>query len=93
MNCIITIHHMIRSQTTSSALTDVPIKAFAIVIFSHILSRTSRPDSGQAMALATVAMSLWMERWKSSNPGEDERIHAHKEIGLVSYTVSQTEHQ
>lgn len=53
-----------------SALTGVPIKAFAMVILSHILSRTSRPDSGQAMALATVAMSLWMERWKSSNPGE-----------------------
>ncbi len=54
-------------------LWDIPIKALAIVIFSHILSRTSRPDSGQAMALATVAMSLWMERWKSSNPEKDQR--------------------
>lgn len=44
-----------------------------MVIFSHILSRTSRPDSGQAIALATVAMSVWMERWKSSNPEEEER--------------------
>lgn len=43
-----------------------------MVIFSHILSRTSRPDSGQAIALATVAMSVWMERWKSSNPEEEE---------------------
>lgn len=41
-----------------SVMTHVPMKAFAIVILSHILSRTSRPDSGQAMALATVAMSL-----------------------------------
>lgn len=58
-----------------SAVTDIPMKALAMVIFSHILSRTSRPDSGQAMALATVAMSLWMERWKSSNPGKDQRTH------------------
>lgn len=93
MNCIIRNNHTIRSETTSSALADVPIKALAIVILSHILSRTSRPDSGQAMALATVAMSLWMERWKSSNPGQDERIHAHKKIELVSCTVSQSEHQ
>lgn len=57
------------------ALTDVPIKALAMVILSHILSRTSRPDSGQAIALATVAMSLWMERWKSSNPERDQKTH------------------
>ena len=44
------------------------MKALAMVIFSHILSRTSRPDSGEAMALATVAMSLWMDKWKSSKP-------------------------
>lgn len=54
------------------ALTDVPIKALAMVILSHILSRTSRPDSGQAIALATVAISLWIERWKSSNPGRHQ---------------------
>lgn len=54
-------------------LSDLPINAFAMVILSHILSRTSRPDSGQAMALAIVAMSLWMERWKSSNPGKDHK--------------------
>ena len=45
-----------------------------MVIFSHILSRTSRPDSGQAIALATVAMSVWMERWKSSNPEKEMEI-------------------
>lgn len=61
--------------TTLFAVTDIPIKALAMVIFSHILSRTSRPDSGQAMALATVAMSLWMERWKSSNPEKEQRTH------------------
>lgn len=93
MNCIIKIRRTLDSQTTSSALTDVPMKALAIVILSHILSRTSRPDSGQAMALATVAMSLWMERWKSSNPGEDERIRAHKGIELASCAVTQTEGQ
>lgn len=39
------------------------MKALAIVIFSHILSRTSSPESIQAIAFATVAMSLWTDRW------------------------------
>lgn len=60
------------------------MKAFAIVILSHILSRTSRPDSGQAMALATVAMSLCMERWKSSNPGRDQRTHVQVNVEAMS---------
>lgn len=63
----------------------VPIKALAMVILSHILSRTSRPDSGQAMALATVAMSLWMERWKSSNPGRDRRTYVKVNKGNESH--------
>lgn len=46
----------------------LPIKAFGMVIFSHIRSRTSSPDSGDAIALATVAISLWMDKWKSSKP-------------------------
>lgn len=46
------------------------MKALGMVIFNHILSRTSRPDSGDAIALATIPMSLWMDRWKSSNPAE-----------------------
>lgn len=54
----------------------VPMKAFGMVIFSHILSRTSSPDSGEAIALATVAMSLWMDRWKSSKPGGNSEAHA-----------------
>lgn len=57
------------------ALINLPIKALAMVILSHILSRTSSPDSGQAIALATVAMSLWIERWKSSNPMR-EKTHS-----------------
>ena len=39
-----------------------------MVIFSHILSRTSSPDSGEAMALATDAMSEWRDRLNSSKP-------------------------
>ena len=33
---------------------------------SHMRSRTSSPDSGEAMAFTMAAMSLWMDRWKSS---------------------------
>lgn len=48
-----------------------PIKALGMVIFSHILSRTSRPDSGLAMALTTTVMSLWTFSWFSScTPGD-----------------------
>lgn len=46
----------------------VPRKALGMVILSHIRSRTSRPDSGEAIALVTEAMSVWMERLKSSKP-------------------------
>lgn len=70
----------------SCAFKDIPIKALAMVILSHILSRTSRPDSGQAMALATVAMSLWMERWKSSNPGKHQRTCIHVTSGAEQHT-------
>jgi len=38
------------------------MKALGMVIFSHMRSRTSKPDSGEAMALTMVAMSLWMDR-------------------------------
>lgn len=44
----------------------LPMKALGIVIFSHIRSRTSRPDSGLAIALTTAVISLWMVRWFSS---------------------------
>ena len=50
----------------------LPMKALGMVIFSHILSRTSRPDSGLAIALMTTVMSLWMLRWFSScTPGKE----------------------
>lgn len=45
----------------------VPMKALGMVIFSHILSRTSRPDSGLAIALTMAVMSLWIVRWLSSS--------------------------
>lgn len=35
----------------------LPRKALGMVILSHMRSLTSRPDSGEAMALATDAMS------------------------------------
>lgn len=44
----------------------LPMKALGMVIFNHILSRTSRPDSGLAIALTTSVMSLWMVRRFSS---------------------------
>lgn len=39
-----------------------PMKALGIVILSHMRSRTSSPDSGEAMAFTMAAMSLWMDR-------------------------------
>lgn len=39
-----------------------------MVILSHIRSRTSKPDSGEAMALATEAMSECSDRLNSSKP-------------------------
>lgn len=49
-----------------------------MVILSHMRSLTSRPDSGEAMALATDAMSECSDRLKSSKPGE-RRTRAFKE--------------
>lgn len=40
-----------------------------MVILSHMRSLTSRPDSGEAMALATDAMSECSDKFKSSKPG------------------------
>ena len=45
-----------------------PMKALGIVIFSHMRSRISRPESGCAMAFTTVAISVLIVRFKSSNP-------------------------
>lgn len=41
-----------------------------MVIFSHMRSLTSRPDSGEAIALATDAMSECSDKLKSSKPGK-----------------------
>ena len=38
-----------------------PIKALGIVILSHILSLTSRPESGAAIVFTTVLMSVFTE--------------------------------
>lgn len=43
-----------------------------MVILSHMRSLTSRPDSGEAMALATDAMSECSDKLKSSKPEEKE---------------------
>lgn len=51
----------------------LPRKALGMVILSHMRSLTSRPDSGDAMALATDAMSECSDKLKSSKPGERER--------------------
>lgn len=42
-----------------------------MVILSHMRSRTSSPDSGDAMALVTEAMSVWMERPRASQPDRE----------------------
>lgn len=50
----------------------LPRKALGMVILSHMRSLTSRPDSGEAIALATEAMSECRDRLKSSKPGRRE---------------------
>lgn len=51
------------------------MKALGMVIFNHIRSRTSSPDSELAIALTTAGMSLWMVRWCSSSaPGTQQSI-------------------
>lgn len=44
-----------------------------MVILSHMRSLTSRPDSGEAMALATDAMSECSDKLNSSKPGERQK--------------------
>ncbi|TNN47238.1 hypothetical protein EYF80_042546 [Liparis tanakae] len=50
-----------------------------MVILSHMRSLTSRPDSGEAMALATDAMSECSDKLKSSKPGEEAGGHVGEE--------------
>jgi hypothetical protein len=44
----------------------LPMKAFGIVILSHILSRISSPESGRAMARTMVGISVFTVSWISS---------------------------
>lgn len=49
--------------------------ALAMVIFNHILSRISRPESGNCITLTMVAMSVLLaDRGKSSNSGMGEEV-------------------
>lgn len=59
------------------------MKALGMVIFSHIRSRTSRPDSGLAIALATAVMSLWTVRWFSSWTPEKQHSRAGLQVEQV----------
>lgn len=45
----------------------LPITALEMVIFNHILSRISRPESGSCITLTIVAMSLFTVKGDSSN--------------------------
>lgn len=51
----------------SIRLSCLPITALEIVIFNHILSRISRPESGSCITLTIVAMSLFTVKGDSSN--------------------------
>lgn len=57
------------SVLSNFGLVVLPRKALGMVILSHMRSLTSRPDSGEAMALATDAMSECSDKLKSSKPG------------------------
>lgn len=45
-----------------------------MVIFSHMRSLTSKPDSGDAMALATDAISECRDKLKSSKPAGSRKV-------------------
>lgn len=50
----------------SKSITSKPMKALGMAIWSHMRPRTSNTDSEDAMVLTMAAMSLWMDRCKSS---------------------------
>lgn len=53
----------------------LPITALAIVIFSHILSLISSPESGSCITFTMVAMSVFPTvRGRSSNSVKDNRM-------------------
>lgn len=47
------------------------MNAFGIVILSHMRSLISNPESGDAIAFTTVAISVLMVRFKSSKPAKE----------------------
>lgn len=65
-----------------------PMTALAMVIFNHILSRISRPESGSCITFTMVAMSVFVaDRGKSSNSGigeSGEKIDQREDGGLTS---------
>lgn len=52
----------------------LPITALEMVIFNHILSRISRPESGSCMTLTIVAMSLFTVKGDSSNSKKKREV-------------------
>lgn len=56
----------VRLEGPDGSASFVPMKALGMVIFSHIRSRTSRPEEELAIALTTAVMSLWTWSWFSS---------------------------
>ena len=55
-----------------------------MVIFSHILSRISSPDSGAAMAFTIVAMSVVTDNRKSSKcPNKEKKLYKKKNFNTI----------
>lgn len=58
-----------------AALRFSPMTALAMVIFNHILSRISKPESGSCITLTMVAMSVLLaDRGKSSSSAATEKM-------------------
>lgn len=63
------------TNCAGSALRFSPMTALAMVIFNHILSRISKPESGSCITLTMVAMSVLLaDRGKSSSSAATEKI-------------------
>lgn len=62
------------------------MNALGIVILSHILSRISRPESGDAIAFTTVAMSVLIVKFRSSNPEKHNHANTVVRNELFFYT-------
>lgn len=62
-NYITTKHSLkyVTNEIAIQAVVSLPINALGIVILSHILSLISRPESGAAIVLTIVLMSVFTE--------------------------------